>query len=81
MRHKVFWSALEYTCRLLGISTAAGKSKLSFSLALKGTEWVLGPLSCLPAFGRVQPLPRPARGTRELAHFCFGTQGGRVLGA
>ncbi|NXU32603.1 TMM72 protein, partial [Thalassarche chlororhynchos] len=23
MRHKVFWSALEYTCRLLGISTAA----------------------------------------------------------
>ncbi|XP_030900569.1 transmembrane protein 72 isoform X2 [Melopsittacus undulatus] len=23
MRHKAFWSALEYTCRLLGISTAA----------------------------------------------------------
>nr|XP_009676138.1 PREDICTED: transmembrane protein 72 [Struthio camelus australis] len=23
MRHKVFWTALEYTCRLLGISTAA----------------------------------------------------------
>ncbi|NXF76209.1 TMM72 protein, partial [Sclerurus mexicanus] len=23
MQHKVFWSALEYTCRLLGISTAA----------------------------------------------------------
>lgn len=29
MRHKAFWSALEYTCRLLGISTAAGKSELS----------------------------------------------------
>lgn len=32
MRHEAFWSALEYACRLLGISTAAGRSKLSFSL-------------------------------------------------
>lgn len=81
MRHKAFWSALEYTCRLLGISTAAGKSELSFSLALKGNERVLGPLSCLPAFGRVQPLPHPMRGTWKLVHFCFGTQGRRVLRA
>ncbi|OXB54592.1 hypothetical protein ASZ78_004093 [Callipepla squamata] len=26
MRHEAFWSALEYTCRLLGITTAAGFS-------------------------------------------------------
>lgn len=81
MQHKAFWSALEYICRLLGISTAAGKSKFSFSLALKGIEWVLGPPGCLPAFGQLQPLPYPVRGTKKHAHFCFGTQGGRVLGA
>lgn len=81
MRHKALWSALEYTCRLLGISTAAGKSELSFSLALRGTKRISGPLSCVPAFGQVQPLPHPTRGTRKLNQFCFGTQGGKVLGA
>lgn len=59
MRHKALWSALEYTCRLLGISTAAGKSRFSLSLALKGTEWELGPPGCLPAFGQLQPRPLP----------------------
>lgn len=81
MQHKAFWSALEYTCRLLGISTAAGKSQFSLSWALKGTEWVPGAPGCLPAFGQLQPWPHPLRGTRKLARFCFGTQGGRVLGA
>lgn len=77
MQHKAFWSALEYTCRLLGISTAAGKSKSSLSLGLKGTEWVLRPPGCLPAFGQLQLQPHPKRGTRKLVHFCLGIQGGR----
>lgn len=80
MQHKALWSALEYTCRLLGISTAAGKCKLSFSFALKGSAWVSGTLSCFPAFEQVQPLPHPARGTGKLNHFCFGTHGVQSAG-
>lgn len=80
MQHKALWSALEYTCRLLGISTAAGKCKLSFPFALKGSAWVSGTLSCFPAFGQVQPLPHPARGTGKLNHFCFRTHGVQSAG-
>lgn len=39
MKLQVFWTGLEYTCRLLGITTAAGKITSRLQSSAHGAEW------------------------------------------